>query len=133
MSESKHAFRLERAWRGVGWIGVGVVIVVSLFPDPLSLTAFEQEDKIGHAAAYAVLMLWFAQLHLARGPRLRIAAGLLALGVALELVQGWTGVRTFSYADMAADALGVALGWLAAPPRGPNLLARCARAFAGAS
>ena len=34
----------------------------------------------------------------------------LALGVALEFMQGWTDYRTFDVADMAADALGVAVG-----------------------
>jgi hypothetical protein len=58
------------------------------------------------------------------GQRMRIAAGFVALGIALEFVQGWTGFRFFSYADMAADAAGVMLGWLAAPPRLPSLLQR---------
>jgi hypothetical protein len=37
-------------------------------------------------------------------------------------VQRWTGYRTFDVWDMAADAAGVAIGWLLAPPRLPNVL-----------
>jgi hypothetical protein len=46
----------------------------------------------------------------------------VALGIALEFVQGWTDYRTFEVADMVADALGVAVGWALAPPRLPNFL-----------
>jgi VanZ family protein len=118
---------LVRPWRIAGWIGVALLVIVSLMPDPPTLTALEGEDKIGHVLAYAGLMLWFAQIHLARAARWRVALGLVALGVALEFAQGWTGERTFSYADMSADVLGVVLGWLAAPPRGPSLMLGVAR------
>jgi VanZ family protein len=46
---------------------------------------------------------------------------MVALGIALEYAQRATGYRSFEVADMAADALGVAVGWLAAP-RLPNFL-----------
>jgi hypothetical protein len=39
------------------------------------------------------------------------------MGVAIEFIQPLTG-RNFELADMAADALGVALGWAAALPLG---------------
>jgi hypothetical protein len=122
----KQARTLERAWRIVGWLGVLGVIVLSLIPNPPSI-GVEQGDKIGHAAAYALLMLWFAQIHLQRWQRMPVALWLLTLGIALEFAQGWAGPRTFSIADMGADAAGIALGWLAAPPRGPNLLTNVAR------
>jgi len=112
---------LRHAWLGVGWCGVVGVIVLSLIPNPPDLVPVEQGDKIEHIAAYGMLMFWFAQVYAARGTRGLIAGLLVALGVALEYVQGWTGWREFSYADMAADATGVALGWLIAT-RTPNLL-----------
>jgi len=118
---------LTQAWRVVGWVGVAVLIVLSLVPEAPSFTEFQQEDKIGHVLAYAAIMLWFAQVSVSRGSRTLNALGLLALGVALEFVQGWTGERTFSLADMGADAVGIVLGWLAAPPRGPDLLASLGR------
>jgi VanZ family protein len=132
VTESKQARALEQAWRIVGWLGVLGVIVLSLTPNPPSI-GVEQGDKIGHAAAYAALMLWFAQLHLQRWQRVPVALWLLALGIALEFAQGWTGPRTLSIADMGADAAGIALGWFAAPPRGPNLLANVGRMVADLS
>ncbi len=69
-----------------------------------------------------MLMFWFAQIYLRLPGRVVAAALLVALGIALEYVQGWTGWREFSYADMTADAVGVGLGWLLAPPRTRNLL-----------
>ena len=118
---------LRNAWLAVGWIGVAIVIVLSLIPSPPTFTAFPQEDKLQHVLAYGALMLWFAQIRQPGAARAISALALLALGIGLEFVQGWLGTRTFSVADMAADAVGVALGWAGAPPRGPNLFAALGR------
>jgi VanZ family protein len=112
---------LHQAWRVIGWIGVIALVYLSLTSDPPTFTQYREEDKVGHVLAYATLMLWFAQIHLTTQARARNALGLLALGIGMEFVQGWLGWRTFSVADMSADAAGVALGWLSAPPRGPDL------------
>jgi VanZ family protein len=113
---------LRHAWLIVGWCGVIGVIVLSLIPNPPDLVPVEQGDKVEHIVAYGMLMFWFAQVYAALRTRAVIAGLLIALGIALEYVQGWTGWREFSYADMTADAAGVALGWLIAAPRTPNLL-----------
>jgi VanZ family protein len=115
--------RLARVWLAIGWAGVVAVAVLSLIPTPPQLIPVEQGDKAQHMLAYGGLLFWFAQIHARRSARLLIAVLLVALGVALEYVQGWTGWRDFSYGDMAADACGVLLGWLAAPPRTRNLFA----------
>jgi len=120
---SEHA--VARAWVGVGWFGVALLVYLSLTPTPPEIP-LEHGDKIGHVAAYAMLMLWWTQLYLTP-KRAFIAAALLALGVALEFVQGWTGYRNFEYADMGADLAGILLGWTLAPPRLPNLLALAKR------
>jgi VanZ family protein len=114
--------RLRQAWLIVGWFGVVVVIVMSLIPNPPDFVPIEQGDKIEHIVAYGSLMFWFAQVYGALRTRAIVAALLIALGIAIEYVQGWTGWRDFSYADMAADAVGAVLGWLIATPRTPNLL-----------
>ena len=44
------------------------------------------------------------------------------MGIAIEYLQRATGYRTFEVADMIADAVGVATGWLLAPPRLPHVL-----------
>lgn len=125
--------RFRGLWLAAGWAGVALVVFLSLTPDPLppgELLGFD----FAHALAYASLMFWFAQLYEARGARAAVALGLCALGVTLELLQGLTEYRTFSYADMRDDAVGVALGLaLLLTPLStmlPQLDARLARAFA---
>jgi VanZ family protein len=93
-----------------------------LAPNPPQID-LEQGDKLQHLIAYASLMLWFAQVQNGRTERRITALLLVAMGIALELAQGLTDYRSLSSADMAANTAGVALGWLAAPPRLPNAFA----------
>lgn len=58
-------------------------------------------------------MFWFAQLYVRAPVRAAYAVGFVAMGIALEFIQPRFG-RDFEVADMAADAIGVALGWIAA-------------------
>ena len=115
--------RIRKLWLILGWLLILLVIVLSLAPVSIEVPV-EEADKFGHVAAYAALMLWFANLYETLTRRSMLAIGFVALGVALEFVQGGTGYRTFEVADMAADALGVAVGWALAPPRLPNFLQR---------
>jgi hypothetical protein len=112
---------LRRVWIIIGWLGVAAVIYLSLMPQPPQL-GIAGGNRVGHVVAYASLMLWFGQLAVVPMQLLRSASGLFALAVGLEIAQLGTECRTFSYADMAAGALGVAIGWVLAPPRVPNLL-----------
>ena len=100
---------------------VVLVVYLSLTPDPVTFPT-RVGDKLAHAFAYFVLMSWFANLYSRATVRAGFAAGFVALGVALEFVQLRTGLRLFEVTDMAVGALGVAGGWLAAPPRLPNYL-----------
>ena len=59
-------------------------------------------------------MFVFCQIYDQRRTRLAYAIGFIAMGVALEFLQGMTGYRTFEVLDMLANAVGVALGWSAA-------------------
>ena len=104
-------------------VGVGLILLViwlSLTPSPIEIPV-EQGDKFGHLAAYGTLMFWFSQLDARRRTRLRYATGFVALGIALEFAQGRTDYRVFEVADMVANASGVLLGWVVAPPRGPDV------------
>ena len=83
---------------------VAAVVWGSLTPSPPSAG----NDKVGHFVVYGVLMFWFAQLYARRLP---CAAGFVALGVALEFVQGSLGYRSFELYDMLANSAGVLLGW----------------------
>ena len=108
-------------WLACGWGLVALVIYLSLTPEPVQLNV-ESGDKIGHVLAYLALMSWFANLFEEAHRRAQIAVAFVAMAVALEFVQRWTGYRSFELADMAAGAIGVALGWAFAPPRLPNYL-----------
>jgi len=108
-------------WKAAGWLLVLAIIAFSLAPAPPHLN-LEQGDKLGHLAAYGLVTLWFAQPYTGLRQRIWLAIGMVALGIALEYAQHATGYRSFEVADMVADALGVAIGWLAAPPRLPNFL-----------
>ena len=107
---------LRRCWIAIGWFGVALLLYLSLMPGPPEIPV-EQGDKLGHILAYATLTYWWAQLLVTSPQRLRLAAALLALGIAIEFVQGWTGWRTFDFYDMLADATGIAIGWAVAWPR----------------
>ncbi len=115
--------RFDPLWRVIGWGLIAAVVWLSLTPTPLEVPV-EQGDKLGHLAGYALLMFWFAQIDRMPAQRLRWAIGLIALGIGLEFAQSFTAVRAFELLDMLADAAGVLLGWLIAPPRGVNVLLR---------
>jgi VanZ family protein len=125
MTPQKHlpesAFGMRSFWLFIGCMLVLIVIYLSLAPVPTQPNV-TQSDKFLHVLAYAALMSWFANLYIRSPSRVRFAVGFVALGIALEFVQRWTGYRTFEVADMVANATGVAVGWLCAPPRIPNYL-----------
>ena len=104
----------------IGWVLVGTIIWLSVTPRPIEL-GVAHGDKLGHLLAYGGVMFWFCQLYPRRATRMAYATGFIAMGVALEFVQLGLGYRSFEVADMAADAAGVAIGWLVALPV-PRLL-----------
>lgn len=93
-----------------GWLIAAAIVFLSLTPQPPDLDV-PHGDKLGHFAAYSLLTFWFCWLYPAWNTRLAYAAGWIAMGVALEFAQGATGYRSFELADMAANSLGVLLGW----------------------
>ena len=105
--------KLRSLWLAAGWAMVAAIVYGSVMHSPPSL-GFAQGDKIEHLGSYGLVMFWFCQLYAGRRIRLGYALGFVALGVALEFVQGWLGYRDFEVADMVADAAGVALGWATA-------------------
>jgi VanZ family protein len=112
-------------WRALGYGLILLVIYLSLTPAPPNIP-IENSDKMGHVAAYAVLMVWFASLYADVNIQWKwiCAASFVALGIGLEFAQVLTDHRTFELADMAADIVGVTLGWITALLPFPNLLLR---------
>ena len=93
-----------------GWLYAAAIAFLSLTPSPPHVS-LAYGDKLGHFAAYSLLMFWFCWLYRSRNSRLAYGAGWIAMGIALEFAQGATGYRSFELADMAANSLGVLLGW----------------------
>lgn len=117
----RHAFKHPAVWISFGWILVIAIVYLSVNRHGLPLPG-RFGDKYGHIAAYAAVMFWFVQIYEGWRSRLLIACALVALGIGLEFVQAGLGYRTFERGDMLADIAGVILGWLAGPPRTPNVL-----------
>ena len=103
--------KLRGSWLALGWMWVAAIFYLSLMPQPPEPVHFWNADKLEHALAYSLLMLWFSQIYRQRTSRILLAVLLLAMGIAIEYLQRETGYRTFDYADMLADAVGVMVGW----------------------
>ena len=104
--------RLRRFWALGGWGLIVTVIMLSLLPMPSPKLSFIliDLDKVEHALTYATLTLWFAQIY-PRCTWARIGLKLLTLGVIIELLQGVTTYRNFSFWDIGANTLGILIGW----------------------
>lgn len=124
MSSSVADVRLkhEKTWIAFGFGFVVLVIYLSLTPNPLDVNP-DIGIKLDHALAYGWMMFWFAQIVRRAPSRIGVALALLALGIALEYGQRWTGYRHFSYYDMRDDALGITLGFLVGLTRANGMLA----------
>ena len=96
-----------------GWGWAAAIVWLSLTPSPPQVDV-AHSDKLGHCASYAVLMFWFARLHVSKWAHVGYAVAFAAMGVSLEFLQGHLGYRTFEILDMVANVLGVLLGWVAA-------------------
>jgi VanZ family protein len=104
---------LRGAWLAAGWLMVALVIWLSVTPNPPPPGVVYGFDA-AHAAAYATLMFWFAQLYAATPVRVALAIAFVALGVGLEIAQGFLPNREMNFADMRDNSAGVAIGWLLA-------------------
>ena len=95
------------------YLGLLLVIALSLIPQE-AMPPTGLWDKANHTLAYSVLAATGCVAH--RGIRawVLVAAGLLILGAALEVVQSVLPGRVASLQDIVANAIGVALGSLLA-------------------
>ena len=118
--------RYRKLWLSIGFALVILVTYLSLTTRPIDLGRID-EIKVGHFIAYFVLMLWFAQLYRPWRTRLGIAAAFALMGVGLEYTQGLTSYRSFAYADMMDNAIGVAVGLAMASTPAGRALARIER------
>lgn len=101
----------RRFWLAGGWLLLGLVLYLSLMPSPPEPLSFPHADKLEHGLAYVALALWFCQIYLRRPSRIIVVVSLIAMGVAVEFIQGWSGYRYFDVRDMLANSLGALLGY----------------------
>jgi VanZ family protein len=106
-------------WLFMAWSLVALVTTLSLLPTG-QLPVADYNDKLGHVAAYFALMAWFGQLY---GLRWQAITGVFGLGILIEILQGLSGYRLMSLADIAANGGGVLLG-VALTRLAPDLLVR---------
>lgn len=101
--------RHRRLWIATSVVLVTAVVFGSLQPT-LAMPAPGGYDKLQHALAYFALAWWFTGLY-PRDSYWKVVTGLLALGFAMELLQGWMQLgRQAELLDMVANAVGVATG-----------------------
>jgi len=101
--------RRRRLWIALSMILLAAVFFVCLQPGlgPNGPAGF---DKVEHLAAYILLSLWFTGL-VARGRYWAVVAGLLALGLLIEVLQWRMNLgRSAETLDMLANMLGVGVG-----------------------
>jgi len=99
--------RWTLAWLVIGYLGVVVLILVSLRHVPLFAPIWPGADKLVHGLAYLTLMMWFGQLP--RTSWVAYAAMLFSLGGIVELLQGLGGYRQAEWLDWVADGVGIAI------------------------
>jgi VanZ family protein len=87
------------------------VIAGSLMPGPAIDDVAIVDDKLMHAGAYFVLMVWFAGFYRHAVYPL-IATVLLVLGLTLDLLQLLTDTRSFEWLDVAMNSTGVIVGFV---------------------
>lgn len=100
----------RRAWAWLWALQLLVVGVAALSPGDVAPT-LSPSDKIDHLLAFAVLAAT-GMLAFRRQPSslLVVAGALIAYGAGIELAQMHVPGRQGSFADLLADAAGVALG-----------------------
>ncbi len=106
-----HILKSRRLRLFIGWLLVGGVIFLSLIPGTPH-PARVINDKLGHIIAYCLLMAWFAVIYSKKHIRAVFAFGFISMGAALEFIQPIVGGRTFEFADMLANGMGIAIGWI---------------------
>ena len=98
------SLRFAPLWAAVGWFGVVLAFVLSLWPHgaPLPQIWYKSQHTIG----YFILTLWWLGLY----PRSRyplVAVGCFVLGILMEILQAFTTTRTGAVSDALINLTGI--------------------------
>ena len=111
--------RHARRWQLAGIAVLVLVLAATLLPaiwfmQEMRDPGFAHRDKWFHAITFMLLTIWFSGQY-ARRSYWRIAAGMLAFGVLIEVCQRTlTSYRSAEMLDLVADAIGITAGLLVA-------------------
>ncbi|MBT8091156.1 MAG: VanZ family protein [Gammaproteobacteria bacterium] len=112
--------RHARFWRVADLVLLVLVFLSALMPavwfwdDRVKILSwFDNSDKFLHAATFFVLAVWFAGQY-RRPSYWRIAAGLMLFGCIIELCQLLVSYRMADWADVAANTVGIIIGFTVA-------------------
>lgn len=100
-------------WRVALLISMLAILFLATTANPYPVPA-SASDKINHLIAFLELTL-LTRLSWPEAKALWLAPALLLFGLAIEGIQAGLPYREFSLADLAADGVGIALGWLPWP------------------
>ena len=112
----RHANR----WQVASLFILFVVLAAALMPafwiwddKSKALLWFRNIDKVLHVATFLILAVWFSGLY-RKNAYWKIALGLLAFGLMIEVCQRAVGYRSAEWTDVFADATGIVLGLMIA-------------------
>lgn len=109
--------RYTRRWQAAGIVVLVIVLAMALAPGIL----FPLDAKVGgirpdkwvHGLTFTFLTVWFSGQYATRS-YWRLALGMLAFGVFIEVCQRALTYRTAEVLDLFADSIGIAIGLIIA-------------------
>ena len=114
--------RYHRFWLLIGLLLVIATFITSLMPLQMG-HGVPHQDKLLHMAGYGMLTLWFLQIVRNQSALVLIPLAMVALGVGIEVLQGFTGYRYPDRMDALANTLGcIGAALLALTPLRDTLL-----------
>lgn len=122
MSDFKR-LHFHQVWLVIGISFILGTIYFSLTSSGIPSISHNVNDKFLHITGYFMLTLWFSQIYYLRLQRLLLMTGFILMGIGLEFIQGYGGVRHYEIADMVANSVGVLAGLLAAAAGMDRILA----------
>lgn len=102
--------KYKNIWLIIGYGLISLLIYQTLVSDPIGIDS-RVSDKTLHVTGYFILMGWFVQIYHDKKQKFLCAVFFLAMGIGLEFLQDFGGVRYFEVNDMLANGLGVLLAW----------------------
>ncbi|MDX1403823.1 MAG: VanZ family protein [Woeseiaceae bacterium] len=110
--------RFARRWQVAGVFLLVLVLAFALAPPDWFRSRnldslVEISDKWLHGATFTLLALWFSGQYAARS-YWRLALGLAAFGLLIEITQRMVSYRSAEWMDLGADLVGIGIGFVIA-------------------